>query len=147
MRIIGTVEIRAVPADVFPWLEDPQRALQWQNSVSGGEIIRETPDRVGTTFRETVEENGRGTELFGEITRFVPDELIAFHLEGKYNVVDVSFRVEKTDTGSRVIQDANVSFRGPVRVFMFFFGRRFKNKILAQSRRELERLKDLCEKG
>ena len=64
-------------------------------SVSRTEIIEKTPDWIGTTFRETVEENGRGTELRGVVTDFVPDERMAFHLEGAFNTVDVVWTLKE----------------------------------------------------
>jgi len=145
MKIIHSIDINAEPSAVFAWIEDPQRAMQWQTSVVSGEIIKQTPGLVGTTFRETVEENGQSTELFGEITRFIPNQLIAFHLEGKFNVVDVSFRVEATASGSRVIQQADLRFKGVIRLISLFFRRSFRRKLAAQLQQEFARLKVLCE--
>ena len=65
MKIVNTIEINATADRVFGWLEDPNRAMEWMTSVTKGEIIEETSDIVGTTFREYIEENGRGTEMRG----------------------------------------------------------------------------------
>lgn len=146
MKIIHSIDIQAEPALVFPWIEDPEKAMQWQTSVAGGEIIKQTPDKVGTTFRERVEENGKDTELYGEITRFIPNQLIAFHLEGQFNVVDVCFRVEAIESGSRVTQEAEVRFKGLVRLMSLFFRRSFVKKLDAQAQQEFGKLKELCEK-
>ncbi|MDH5185044.1 MAG: SRPBCC family protein [Gammaproteobacteria bacterium] len=145
MKLTHSIEINAAPSLVFAWIKDPQRAIQWQTSVASGEIIKQTPWQVGTTFRETIEENGQSTELFGEITEFIPNQLIAFHLEGKFNVVDVSFRVEATRSGSRVTQQADLRFKGLVRLMSLFFRRTFRRKLAVQSQQEFARLKALCE--
>jgi len=145
MKLIHSIEINAEPSLVFAWIEDPKRAMQWQTSVASGEIIKQTPGQVGTTFREMVEENGQSTELFGEITEFIPNQLIAFHLEGKFNVVDVSFRVEASISGSRVTQQADLRFKGLLRLMSLFFGRTFRRKLAVQAQQEFARLKALCE--
>ena len=78
MRISHSVEIRSTPDKVFYWLAEPERALEWMTSVTNGEIIEKTPDMVGTRFRETVEENGAGTELIGTITELTQDAVVLF---------------------------------------------------------------------
>jgi uncharacterized protein YndB with AHSA1/START domain len=95
MRISNVIEIRNTPEIVFSWLVDPRRAIQWMTSVSKTEIIEETSDKIGTTFREIVEENGYETELRGIVTDFVLNKRITFHLEGDFNVVDVSYSLEE----------------------------------------------------
>ena len=50
MRISSTIKIKATPAKVFTWLEDPERAMKWQTSVTKYKIIKDTLDKVGTTF-------------------------------------------------------------------------------------------------
>jgi uncharacterized protein YndB with AHSA1/START domain len=95
MRISNVIEIRNTPEIVFSWLVDPRRAIQWMTSVSKTEIIEETSDKIGTTFREIVEENGHETELRGIVTDFVLNKRITFHLEGDFNVVDVSYSLEE----------------------------------------------------
>ena len=94
-----------------------------------------------------MEENGRGTELRGVVTDFVPNKRMAFHLEGDFNIVDVTFTLESHDGITRLSQDAEVRFKGLLRVFSLIFSPLFKKKIMKQSRIEFTRLKELCEMG
>jgi len=71
LKVVNRIEINATPAEVFYWLEEPDRAKQWITSVTKSEIIKETPNKVGTTSREYIEENGRGLEMEGVVTEFV----------------------------------------------------------------------------
>jgi uncharacterized protein YndB with AHSA1/START domain len=146
MKISLALDIERPPAEVFPWLSDPERAKRWMTSVSSTEIVHETPERVGTTFRERVEEDGRGTELTGVITAFEENRLIAFHLEGDYNDVDVSYRVAPTDGGTRLSMSADVRFKSTARLVMLVTGPLFKRKIVGQLESELATLKQLCER-
>lgn len=114
-------------------------------SVSGGEILHETPDRVGTAFREVVKDESGSIEMHGMITGFEPDKSIAFHLESRVNNVDVEYQVEKIDNGSRLLYHAKIKWKFPVNIISIFMGNKMKQSILAQLQDELGRLKELCE--
>jgi uncharacterized protein YndB with AHSA1/START domain len=147
VRVLNTVEINATPATVFYWLEDPSRAIRWMTSVSKTEIIYQRPGMVGTTFREWVEEDGRGTEMSGVVTRFVRGKRLAFHLEGEYNAVDVEYALEDREGHTLLSQRADIRFKGLLRVLSVLFGPTFKRKLTAQTESEFARLKELCERS
>lgn len=147
MTISNTIEINAKPAEVFYWLGDPIRAMEWMSSVSHTEIIEKTPNWIGTTFREAMEEDGRATELRGVVTDFVANERMAFHLEGEFNTVDVVWTLRDTGRTTEVCQAAEVRFKGLARVLSLVLTPVFKKKAAAQGRREFARLKELCERG
>ena len=145
MDISHAIDIRAAPQEVFSWLKDPERAKAWMTSVSRTEYLHRTPEVVGTTFRETVADEGGAAELQGVITAYCPGELIAFHLEGQYNVVDVAYRLEEIGGCTRLTQSARIRFKGLVRLMSLLMGAKFKQNILDQSRKEFAKLKELCE--
>jgi carbon monoxide dehydrogenase subunit G len=146
MKITSTVEIRATADKVFYWLRDPSRAMEWMASVSRTELIDRTPNWIGTTFLETVEEDGRGTEMRGVVTDFVVNERMAFHLEGAFDTVDVVWTLQEKEQGTVVSQVAEVRFKGLMRVMSVLFGPAFKKKIMAQAQKEFATLKELCER-
>ena len=147
MKLSFSIDINCPPAVVFGWVEDPEKALQWMTSVAGGEILHETPEKVGTTFREGVEEDGQGVELQGMITAYEPNRSISFHLDSRVNAVDVEYRVEAIPNGTRLTQSAHVRWKFPVNVISIFMGGKMKQGISAQSQKEFEKLKELCESG
>ena len=147
MNISFSIDINSPPATVFSWVEKPEKAMKWMTSVAGGEILHETPERIGTTFREVVEEDGNGVELQGVITDFKPNKSISFHLDSRVNVVDVDYHVEAIPDGTRLTQTANVRWKFPVNVISLFMGTKMKQNISAQSQKEFEKLKELCESG
>jgi carbon monoxide dehydrogenase subunit G len=147
MKLSYTIDIKNTPEKVFYWLGDPERATVWMSSVSKTEMVHETPDMVGTTFREVVEEDGQGTELEGVVTDYRPNQRIAFHLNGKYNVVDVEYCLEGIENHTRLTQKAEVRFKGLLKVLSVVMGAGFKKKALEQSQKEFAKLKELCEEG
>jgi carbon monoxide dehydrogenase subunit G len=145
MKIASSIDIQSSPEVVFGWLENPQKAMQWMTSVSNGEVLHETPERVGTTFREVVEDEGGSMEMHGMITGFEADKSIAFHLESRVNVVDVEYRVEKTDKGTRLEYQANIKWKFPVNIISIFMGKKMRQSILDQLQDELSKLRELSE--
>jgi carbon monoxide dehydrogenase subunit G len=145
MVISNTIEIEAKPEKVFYWLKDPERAMKWQKTVTGFEIIKETPNRIRTTFTEYIEENGRGTEMRGVVTDFVSNKRMAFHLEGDYKTVDVDFTLEEIDEITLLTQNAELQFKGMFRVVSIFLGSSIREKIISQTQKEFAMLKELCE--
>jgi uncharacterized protein YndB with AHSA1/START domain len=140
-----SIEIKAAPETVWYWLGDPERAKRWMTSVGQTEYIERTPDLIGSTFRETVQQDGQSTELTGIIVDYVPNRQMAFHLEGDYNIADVQFSVQTEHEITRVTQTAEVRFKGLLKVTSLVFGRTIKRNIVHQSTQELATLKRLCE--
>ncbi len=145
MKLEFQIDIDAPPEQVFAWLDDPEKAKVWMTSVTSTEILHETPEGVGTTFRERVEEDGEGTDLTGVITGYEENRSIAFHLDGAYNDVDAVYVLEPTPSYTRLRYTATVRFKGITRLVMLVAGRMFKRKIAAQMQSELSSLKKLCE--
>jgi hypothetical protein len=66
-------------------------------------------------------------------------------LDSRVNAVDVEYYVEETQNGTRLTQNANVRWKFPVNVISIFMGVKIKQNISAQSQKEFEKLKELCE--
>ena len=145
MKITYTMEIKSAPEKVWYWLGTPERAMVWQTSVSKTEIIKETPNWIGTTFRETIEENGSGTEMEGVVTDYRENQALAMHLSGKYNVVDVEWRIEQRGEHTRLTVYSNIRFRSFIKILSFLIRPVFKKKIIGQLQVEFAKLKELCE--
>jgi hypothetical protein len=145
MQIDCSIEILADPDQVFPWIDDPEKAMLWQQGVKGGEIIKETPERIGTSFVETMEEGGSSIEMRGVITGYTKNKLIAFHLESKIHVVDVTYSVAGADGRSLVLMESKIRWKFPMNIMRIFLGRKIKNGILEQTESEFAELKWLCE--
>jgi uncharacterized protein YndB with AHSA1/START domain len=145
MRIDFVIDIKSDVETVFSWIAGPEKAMTWMTSVAGGEIIDQKPGMVGTTFRERVEDAEGGVDMEGTITAFEPNRRIGFHLESRVNRVNVDYRVQAIEGGTRLSYTANVRWRFPVNVIALFASRTMKRKIAEQSSQEFARLKELCE--
>lgn len=145
MRVSLSIEIARPPAAVFPWIAEPLRAMQWQKNVRGGEVIAETPERVGTTFREVLEEDGRSLEMQGQITHYGQDERIGFRLESKIHRVDVTYSLGEVSGATVLSVEAEIRWRFPMSVAVLFMGGKIEEGLRGQLSSELEDLRRLCE--
>lgn len=137
MNLIYSIEIESTPEAVFNWIGSPEKAMQWMTSVTKTEMLHQTPEMVGSTFRETVAEGGKGIEMQGKVTGYQLNESISFHLESRVNQVDVKYKVEQTPNGARLTQDANVQWKFPVNLFSLFMGSKFNKTCLIRRGKSL----------
>jgi carbon monoxide dehydrogenase subunit G len=145
MKIANSIDIDATPEKVFYWLEHPDRAMEWMMSVTRYEIIKETPNRVGTTFREYIEEDGRGTEMLGLVTEFVSNERFTVRLEGDFTSAEVSFTLIEKGSVTQLTQSVELRFKGMLKVLSIVLRNSIKKKIRGQAHNEFSRLRALCE--
>lgn len=145
MKISVSIDIQRKPEQVFPWIEDPDKARLWQKSVIEGKILKATPEKTGTTFQETIEENGKRLEMEGRITDYISNELIAFHLESRIHRVNVQYTIMENETISSVVVESSIRWKFPMSLLCVFIGKRIKVKILQQTQLEFSELKRRCE--
>jgi hypothetical protein len=141
------MDINCAPEKVWFWLGDPKRARAWQTNVSKTEILETTADWIGTTFRETIEENGGSTELEGIVTGYRENQLLAIHATGKYNVVDIEWQLSEIEEKAHLILNTNIRFKSLLRVLSIILWPSFKKNIQSQLDTEYAKLKELCEQG
>ena len=101
---------------------------------------------IGTTFREILEENGRGLEMHGVVTDYKVNQVLAMHLSGKFNVLDVEWRLDEIRESTCLILNYNIRFKSFMKVLSILMRPIFKKKIIGQLQGELARLKELCER-
>jgi len=109
--------------------------------------INSTPDMIGTTGRKIIEENGHSVEMHAVITDYRENQLLAMHLDSKFNVVDVAWHLEEIGGCTRLTMTTNIRFKSLIKILSILMRPVIKNKMLAQLQGELARLKELCEQA
>jgi hypothetical protein len=146
MRITYENVIYQPPEIVFPWIAEPEKAMQWQKNVKGGEIIIHKPEIIGTTFRETIEEDGNSLEMYGMISKYIRNKLIGFHLKSKIHEVDVSYSVEEVDqAATKISVEAVIKWKFPMNILSIFIGKKMEERLMKQIGSEILELKRICE--
>lgn len=113
MKTSMTTIIDAPANIVFLWLEDNERLKQWIPNLVSDEPIIETPDKIGSTFRQVFLENGKEMEMIGEITEYHQDQRMRVFMTGKMFVLDVDYFLNASShSQTKVTQDTNISLKG-----------------------------------
>jgi len=145
MRITYTSEILKPSEFVFPWLAEPEKAMQWQKNVKEGKIIINRPEVIGTTFKEVIEEDGNSLEMYGVITKYIKNQIIEFHLESKIHKLLVAYSVEELNKTTKLEIDAKINWKFPMNLLSIFIGKKMKKGITEQMESEVLELKRICE--
>jgi len=113
MKTSKTTVIDAPAKIVFLWLEDNDRLRQWIPSLVEDEPIIETPEKVGSKFRQVFLENGKEMEMIGEITEYTENERLRCYITGKMFDLDVDYILKATsDTQTELTQDSEIKMKG-----------------------------------
>lgn len=142
MKIIYRVEIHAKPKEVFYWIEEPDRAKEWATSVTRSEFIKKTPNKIGTTFIEWVEEDGHEIEMKGTVTDFQPNKSFAVRVESESHSADVRFVLKEMNGMTRLTQEIELRFENELSDTI---SDSIRKSIISQAQNEFARLKELCE--
>ncbi len=92
-----------------------------------------------------MEENGNSIVMHGEITNYIQDQLITFHLESRIHRVDVSYTIVGNDNKSTFTVESTIYWKFPMNMISLIIGRKIKEDILRQTESEFAELKRLCE--
>ena len=132
----ASVEIEAPPEQVFPWLAEPERRLQW---VHGLEVSERTEEG---RFREVVGDHGIRTEVDVATTVSDPPARLEARMRGRGLEASVRNRLEPTASGTRLNVTVESEYRGLLaRVAAPLVTRHAQSAL----ERSLERLKQLVE--
>ena len=145
MKIFFTLEIAGEPEKIFPWIDDPEKAMRWQKGVKKGKIIEERPEKVGTTFIEEMGKGAKILEMKGVITDYVKNKVIVFHLESKLHKVNVSYLLERENGRTVLKTEADIHWKFPMSLVNIIFGWKIKKDIKEEMETEFDELKRLCE--
>ncbi|TWT58299.1 Polyketide cyclase / dehydrase and lipid transport [Thalassoglobus neptunius] len=143
MQTEASVEIERTIEDVFFLTID--HVPEWSRVVVEDEVIDETPEIIGSTFRTVTQEGGNRMVFQGEITAYDPPKFHAIHLTGELFDIDAEYQFEYLGAKTRVTQLSTVTPKGFLKVFFFLFGWLMKTSSCKAAQQELDRLKRFCE--
>lgn len=143
MKAEASVVVHRPIEEVFEFTND--HVAEWSLTVVSDEVINETPDRVGTTFRCVTQGHGRQMVFEGTVTRWEPPSLSAIHLIGEAFDIEAAYFFEPTSDGTRVTQKSVISPKGFTKVIFFLFSWAMGKASCNEAQKELDNLKRLLE--
>ena len=105
-----SVDIQASPEQVFRWIDDPACSRQWILNLVEDEIIEETPSKVGSTWRQVYEENGRRMEM----VVYEPNKRLSCVIRGQMFDLDEDYQLQDFGGSTRSIQNFKNHHERPV---------------------------------
>ena len=148
MKCTYAMQIDAPPEDVFSWISDRERLLQWiPNLVEYVQTV-DKDGGVGSRFRQVYVENGRRMEMEGEVVEFERNRRLGCDIRGK--VFDLSVHYQLEDLGGRTLltQSSEVRFNSaPMKIISVLMQPLIKKSSLKQVESSFSKLKYLIESG
>ncbi|MEQ9407362.1 MAG: SRPBCC family protein [Fuerstiella sp.] len=140
----ASVDIDCPIDEVFHYTND--NVAEWSITVVEDEVINETPDHVGTTFRSVTETNGNRMEFQGEVIRYEPPHLSAVRLNGKLFDIDAVYMFEDISGRTRVTQKSYVYPKSLIMKIIFgCCGWLMSKGSCDAAQKEMQSLKKHCE--
>ena len=136
-----SVVINRQAQEVFAYLTDIDKETAWQTGLIEAKQTSAGPVSVGTTVREVRQLMGRKMEVVFEITKFVPNEEMAFNSISGPFPMHGQYALQPEDGGTKVTFFVEVELSGVYKMAELIVVQTAKRQMGA----DLTRLKTLLE--
>jgi uncharacterized protein YndB with AHSA1/START domain len=110
--ITTTIKVDRAPAEVFDYVTDPTRFVEWQRNVIGGHMDTDGPTAVGTKCLTTRRIGFAERAVTSEVTHIDPPRTWGVHgIDGPIRAI-VNVAVDPLDDGRRSQLTIEVDFEG-----------------------------------
>jgi uncharacterized protein YndB with AHSA1/START domain len=102
MKVQRSIEIKAPPEKIWPWLIEPEKIMKWFTLLRKFEYTSEQRGGPGTTFYYEEKSGGQLMKMNYKVTEWVENSKIAFGVtSGSLKKDDQVWSIEVTPAGSR----------------------------------------------
>jgi uncharacterized protein YndB with AHSA1/START domain len=145
MKVQRSVEIKAPPEKVWPWLTEPEKIMKWFTLLRKFEYTGEQRSGVGTTFYYEEKSGGQLLKMNYKIIEWEENSKIAFGvISGSLKKDDQVWSIERTPTGSRFTMFEDLEM--PMGIIGKFIGALFGQMMIGKNMEKiLANLKLLAE--
>jgi hypothetical protein len=144
MESTTSIEIDRPIEQVFEFTTE--HTAEWSLVVVEDEVLTETPDGVGSTFRVLTEDRGRKMEFQGVVTHHQPPTASSVNMVGKQFDIFAEYTFEDLGGRTRVNQRSVVTAKGFMKIVFIFMGWMMKKSSCDAAQKEFDNLKRLLEK-
>ena len=83
MKVELKTDIACTPAQLWPWIEEPEKQKQWMEGLLENEPTSDAPNGVGSTFEMKIKEGSKVNSYDGRITAYEPPHHMAVVMTGE----------------------------------------------------------------
>ena len=146
MKTTNVTVIDAPARNVFLCLEDSERLKQWLPNLIEDVPLTDTPDKIGSRFKQVYLERGKEMELIGEVTEYVDNERMRVDITANGFGLDIDYHLKSLGPAqTELTQDTQMKFFGFMKVMapLFVLVSKFSSKDPTAEAHAL--LKEMCE--
>jgi uncharacterized protein YndB with AHSA1/START domain len=145
MKVQRSVEIKAPPEKVWPWLIEPDKIMKWFTLLRKFEYTSEQRGGVGTTFYYEEKSGGQLLKMNYKVIEWEENRKIAFGvMSGSLKKDDQVWSIDSTPTGSRFTMFEDLDM--PMGIIGKFIGALFGQMMIGKNMEKiLGNLKNLAE--
>jgi len=117
MQVQRSIEIKATPEKIWPWLIVPEKIMKWFTLLKKFEYTGEKRSGAGTTFYYEEKSGGMLMKMNYRVTEWVENRKIAFGVtSGSLKKDDQVWSVEPAPAGSKFTmwEDLDMGFFGKI---------------------------------
>jgi hypothetical protein len=115
-KYTATIATPRPPDEVFAYLSDFSRSLEWDPGVVEAQRLDDEPISKGSEFRIVAEFLGRRTSLLYRVVEFDPPRLITFRGVNSTVVSVDRLTFENFGGGTQLTYEADLTLKGPFKV-------------------------------
>jgi hypothetical protein len=145
VKVQRSIDIKATPEKIWPFLVEPEKILKWFNLLEKFEYTGEKRSGVGTTFYYEEKSGGQLMKLNYKVNEWVKNKKIAFGVtSGSLKKDDQIWSIDAISNGSRFTMYEDLEM--PMGVFGKIIGTLFGDKMIGGNMEKiLANLKKLAE--
>jgi hypothetical protein len=143
MKSEASIEIERPIEEVFEYTI--RKVVEWCSIVVSDEVINETPDMIGTTFKTVTDDRGREMVFDGRVIEHAPPNRHVVEMVGKQFDIKAEYSFEDIDGNTLVTERCEVKGKGFFRFMFIVMGWLMRKASCRDLARELENLKKFAE--
>jgi uncharacterized protein YndB with AHSA1/START domain len=112
VKVQRSINIKATPEKIWPFLVEPEKILKWFTHLQKFEYTGEKRNSIGTTFYYEEKSSGKLMKMNYKVTEWVKNKKIAFSVtSGSLKKDDQVWSIEAMQTGSRFTMFEDLDLR------------------------------------
>lgn len=146
MKNHASLEIACAREGVFAFLADDDNLHDIVPNLVAHRILKETPEKVGTTFEHVYEEKGRRMTMQGVVTEHQPPERMAVALDGPFFSMEVLYVLDALEPQrTRMTQTTTARFKHVFKLMGLLFRKKMECEGEKTQQQAFARIKERLE--
>lgn len=142
-KYTAEVEVNKPVKEVFALFENKEALQKWMPEIKSIEPINETPQKLGSTYKIIVENQGQQLEMQEKIRAYVPNEKLTFQFNSPDMVKIDDYNFIANGNTTKVVQHSSVRANSFMLACTFPW---FKGNFKKMSQDYMNRFKEMAEK-